>query len=276
VTTRSDDFQATTAGTPLGAPAGEVAGVADALPPRSVPGADTPASAVARHQKRRWSKAVDGWDHHGVVGLGRIIAAVVSAATSDGPLDMAVDIGAGTGAIAIPLAPQARRVVAVDVSQTMLERLAQRAEAEGVGNVEVLTRSIEELSFPPGSVDLVVSNYALHHLLDRDKALFVERAATWLRPGGRLVIGDMMIGRGTSAEDRKILAGKVQSLIGRGPGGWWRIAKNAWRLLLRVSERPVSPDVWVSLLRKHGFVDITAERIVAEAALVTGRRPPKP
>jgi 2-polyprenyl-3-methyl-5-hydroxy-6-metoxy-1,4-benzoquinol methylase len=233
-------------------------------------------SAVARHQKRRWSKAVDGWDHHGVVGLEQIIAAVVAASTSEGPLDVVVDVGAGTGAIAIPLAPSARKVVAVDISESMLDRLVERASDEGIENIEVRAAAIEELTFPPGSVDLVVSNYALHHLLDRDKDAFVGRAAGWLRPGGRLVIGDMMLGRGTTAEDRTIIAGKVRTLVGRGPGGWWRIAKNAWRLLLRVSERPVPLGTWEELLRRHGFVDGSARRVVAEAGLVTGRRPPAP
>lgn len=119
----------------------------------------------------------------------------------------------------------------------------------------------------------MVSNYALHHLLDRDKKVFVERAAGWLRPGGRLVIGDMMFGRGASAADRVVIRSKVKALAARGPGGWWRIAKNAVRFSLRLSERPLPAEAWTELLRNAGLVDVVTERVVAEAAIVSGRRP---
>ena len=52
------------------------------------------------------------------------------------------------------------------------------------------------------------------------RALF-PRIRGWLRPGGRLVIGDMMFGRGADAQDRAIIASKARSLLRRGPGGWW-------------------------------------------------------
>lgn len=43
----------------------------------------------------------------------------------------------------------------------------------------------------------------------------MERSFTWLRPGGRLVIGDMMFGRGADAADREIIRAKIRSLIGQ-------------------------------------------------------------
>jgi SAM-dependent methyltransferase len=122
--------------------------------------------------------------------------------------------------------------------------------------------------------DLVVSSYALHHLVDRDKQIFVEQAARWLRPGGKLVIGDMMFGRGVTSGDRAILASKVRIMLGRGPGGWWRIAKNAWRFLSRTSERPISMEAWTELLSDAGLMEVTGHRLVAEAAVVSGRRAP--
>lgn len=238
------------------------------IPSRSAPRGQ---EANVRSQRRRWTRAVDRWDHHGVAGLERVIAAVVDEATALHP-EVAVDIGAGTGAIAIPIAPSCRRVIAVDVSQAMLDRLAERAAAQGVTNLETMAAPAEQLELPAGSVDVVVSNYALHHLLDDDKAQFVRQAATWLRPGGSLVIGDMMLGRGAVAEDRAIMAKKVTLLLKRGPGGWWRIAKNGYRLVTRTSERPISMQAWTGLLEGAGFVDVTARRVVNEAGLVIGRR----
>ena len=59
----------------------------------------------------------------------------------------------------------------------------------------------------------------------------------------------------------------------KGPGGWWRIAKNAARYLLRVQERPVPTQAWTAMLIRAGFAGVTSATIVAEAGLVTGQRP---
>jgi SAM-dependent methyltransferase len=147
------------------------------------------------------------------------------------------------------------------------------AGRRGVIGLDGLAMPIEELVLPPGSVDLIVSSYALHHLRDADKARLVSAALGWLAPGGRLIIADMMLGRGTSSRDRAIIKSKVAALARKGPGGWWRIAKNAARYLLRMQERPVSMDTWIAMLTRSGFAGVTATAIVAEAGLVTGRRP---
>jgi len=86
----------------------------------------------------------------------------------------------------------------------------------------------------------------------------------------------MMFGRGASSRDRAIIKSKVAALARKGPGGWWRIAKNAARYLLRVQERPVSMDTWTTMLARSGFTEVTAITIVAEAGIVTGRRPEHP
>ena len=224
-----------------------------------------------RTQHRKWQRAAGTWDRHGAAGLRSVIDAVLSE-TPQGN-GVVVDVGAGTGALAVPLAARAQRVVAVDVSSAMLAELRLRSRRAGITNIESRVAPIEAFEMPPGSVDLVVSNYALHHLLDHDKQRFVERAAVWLRPGGKLVIGDMMLGRGGTAADRAIIASKVRVMLGRGPGGWWRLIKNVWRFSLRVSERPIPLHAWVTMLRSAGLVDVSARRIVAEAGVVCGRRP---
>ncbi len=97
----------------------------------------------------------------------------------------------------------------------------------------------------------------------------------WLRLGGRLVVSDMMFGRGGSTADRAIIRSKLTALARNGPGGWWRIAKNTARYLLRVQERPVSMGL-AAMLTGAGFAEVTAATIRAEAGLVTGRRPEDP
>jgi ubiquinone/menaquinone biosynthesis C-methylase UbiE len=151
--------------------------------------------------------------------------------------------------------------------------LAERAAQVGLGNVSTEVADLTEFELPPGSVDLIVSSYALHHLLDPDKQALVTRAARWLRPGGRLVVADMMFGRGASRRDRDILRQKAAALAAKGPGGWWRIVKNLTRYGLGVGqEHPATPEFWQATLRDAGFADVVFQPVVAEAGIVCGIR----
>jgi hypothetical protein len=84
----------------------------------------------------------------------------------------------------------------------------------------------------------------------------------------------MMFGRGASQRDLNILLQKVTALAAKGPGGWWRIAKNLTRFGLGVGqEHPATPEFWQEALRDAQFRDVIFEPIVAEAGLVRGVRP---
>lgn len=92
-----------------------------------------------------------------------------------------VDLGCGTGALARRLADDgANDVLAVDASARML------AAAEPHPRVRFLRADLETLALPAGRTDLVVSSMALHYVADY--AGLVRRIASWLRPGGRLVL----------------------------------------------------------------------------------------
>ena len=169
-----------------------------------------------RLQRWVWTRRASSWDHGGAGGLERVIDAVLDAAEVR-PGSVAIDLGCGTGQLSLPLARNGAYVMAVDVSRAMVDLLEAKATASGVRGILGVVTPIETLSLPEQSADLVISNYALHHLRDRDKAAFVEEAASWLRPGGRLVVGDMMFGRGATARDRSIIASKVAVLARRGP-----------------------------------------------------------
>jgi 2-polyprenyl-3-methyl-5-hydroxy-6-metoxy-1,4-benzoquinol methylase len=227
---------------------------------------------AVRRQRRVWSGRVTSWDQHGSAGLVQVTAAVLDVADVT-PDTQVVDLGCGNGQISLPLATRGAQVLAVDVSPAMVRQMESAATQAGVTSLEGLAMPIEDLTLPEQSVDLIVSSYALHHLRDADKARLVSAAFRWLRPGGRLVIADMMFGRGGSSRDRAIIKSKLTALARKGPGGWWRIAKNAARYLLRMQERPVSMDAWTTMLTRSGFAGITATTIVAEAGLVVGQRP---
>lgn len=205
-------------------------------------------------------------------GMEKVTAAVV-AAVNIRPGDRVIDLGCGAGPLSLPLAERGARVLAVDANPALLSRLDKTARDRSLSGLEVLARPIDCLSLPPASADLIVTSYALHRLRDADKQRIVAAAYHWLRPGGTLVVADMMFGRGTTSRDRAIIKSKVRVLARRGAGGWWRIAKNGYRYLIRVREHPASISTWTAMFARAGFTGITASSIVNEAGLVSGRRP---
>lgn len=244
-----------------------------ATPSPTPPPTPLPARRNIARQRRFWTRQAATWDHGAGnnPGLVKVVHTVLAEARAR-PEEHAVDLGCGSGQVTLALARTAASVLAVDVSQKMIDLLLDNARRAGIGNVEGRAVPIEELDFAPGSVDLVVSNYAFHHLRDADKPLVVKQIFGWLRPGGRFVLGDMMFGRGSDQRDREIIASKVSLLVRKGPGGWWRIAKNGGRYLFRTQERPVSMSAWVAMFEQAGFEDVEAVPVVNEAAVVRGTR----
>jgi SAM-dependent methyltransferase len=214
--------------------------------------------------ERTWDKRVEKWHSHvtSAAAFGKVLDQLLRLAAPQ-EADECVDLGAGTGFVTTALAPRVSSVLAVDISAAMAASLLQRATAAGLANVSAEV------------ADLVVSSYALHHLTDDEKRDLVARAAQWLRPDGRLVIADMMFGRGGSQRDRQILQQKVASLAAKGPGGWWRIAKNLGRYGLGVGqEHPATPEFWLAALREAGFTEVVFQPVIAEAGIVRGVRAP--
>jgi ubiquinone/menaquinone biosynthesis C-methylase UbiE len=103
-----------------------------------------------------------------------------------------VDLGAGTGTLALAAAPLFGRVVAADVSPAMIAVAERKAAELGVSNVECVQAgflSYEHLGEP---ADVVYTRNALHHLPDFWKAVALERIASILRPRGILRLRDIV------------------------------------------------------------------------------------
>jgi len=106
-----------------------------------------------------------------------------------GPSEMVLDVGTGTGVVALALAEEAGRVVGCDISEGMLEQARAKAEARGADNVSFTEGRFREPEVE--AADVVTSNFAMHHLADEQKRDAVEVMAD-LDPR-RVVLGDVML-----------------------------------------------------------------------------------
>jgi ubiquinone/menaquinone biosynthesis C-methylase UbiE len=98
------------------------------------------------------------------------------------------DLGCGTGQVSHWLAPFSERIIAVDSSKEMLK--AARERLAGQRHIELRQGPLEKLPIDNGELDVALLMLVLHHLPEPKRAL--AEAARTLKPGGRLLILDMM------------------------------------------------------------------------------------
>jgi 2-polyprenyl-3-methyl-5-hydroxy-6-metoxy-1,4-benzoquinol methylase len=100
----------------------------------------------------------------------------------------ALDVGCGSGRLAFELAQRFESVLAVDISEPMLE-LARRDRS--APNIEYRRADANELDVQ-GEFDAVVSHTTLHHMADLPATL--EHLRSLVTPGGRLIVVDIVKG----------------------------------------------------------------------------------
>lgn len=189
------------------------------------------------------------------------------------PQDVVVDVGAGTGLLTLAAAPQVQRVWAIDIAPAMLEYLRTKAASAGLDNVELATASAASLPLVDEVATVVVSNYCLHHLDEPGKRRALAEMHRVLRPGGRVVFGDMMFQVSLAdARDRQVIADKVRSMARMGPAGLARLARNGLRYARGAWEQPARAEWWEAALRQAGFADVGVEVLDHEGGIAWGRR----
>src|SRR5580700_10720668 len=99
------------------------------------------------------------------------------------------DLGAGDGTISQLMAERAKRVIAIDNSEKMVEFGGELAKKHGISNLEYRLGDLEDVPIRAGTVDLAFLSQALHHARHPERAL--GEAWRILKPGGRIAILDL-------------------------------------------------------------------------------------
>jgi ubiquinone/menaquinone biosynthesis C-methylase UbiE len=128
------------------------------------------------------------------------------------------DLGCGTGAVSQALAPFVEQVIAVDESNAMLT--AARKRLHGVDNVDIRNGRLEALPLADGEVDVALLFLVLHYATE--PARVIAEAVRVLKPGGRLLVLDMMP---HDRQDLRQTMGHLwQGFDADTLGGWMRAA----------------------------------------------------
>lgn len=104
-----------------------------------------------------------------------------------------LEIGTGTGEIAIRLSQKCKKIYACDVSKPMLNFASNKAKSHGLKNIEFIHSGFLNYKLEPASCDAVITQLALHHLPDFWKSIALLRINNTLKKGGRFFLLDSIL-----------------------------------------------------------------------------------
>ena len=110
------------------------------------------------------------------------------------PGEAVLDVGCGTGGVTIPASQRvgaAGKAAGIDPSPEMIAVAGQKAHQKGL-DIDFRVGVIEALPFPDESFDVVTSSLMMHHLPEQLQVKGLAEIYRVLKPGGRLLIADMI------------------------------------------------------------------------------------
>lgn len=180
-----------------------------------------------------WARSYDVLTGVMLLGQQRKFVDSIVARAQIQPGETVLDVGCGTGALAIAArlnAPEDAVIHGLDASSAMIERARQKAAQAGA-NVDFQPGLAEALPFADATFDLVMNSMVVHHLPGDLKARAFAEMYRVLKPGGRLLVVDF------EPPTNPLVRAFLTQLLGRG--------------MLSIDNRTLPP-----LLKAAGFADV--------------------
>lgn len=106
--------------------------------------------------------------------------------------DLILEIGTGTGELALRFSAYCRKVVAIDVSKTMISFAKMKAESQKKTNIHFCNAGFLTYENYDEPFDVIVTQLALHHLPDYWKMIALKRIYGMLKEGGKFYLRDVV------------------------------------------------------------------------------------
>lgn len=126
-----------------------------------------------------------------------------------GPGTRMLDVAAGSGALAVPAAQRGAHVVATDVSTGLIDRLARRAQTEGLAHLDAQVMDGQALDLADGTFDVAASQFGLNLFPDIPRG--ASELARVTRPGGTVLVA--VFGSPQKAEFLGFFLGAVKATV---------------------------------------------------------------
>lgn len=145
-----------------------------------------------------------------------------------------LDLGSGGGIdvfLAANKVGEQGKVIGVDMTEEMVKTATQNAEKGGYSNVEFRLGEIEKLPIEDNCVDVIISNCVIN--LTPDKLIAYKEAIRVLKPGGRMLVSDL------------VTIGDLPDEIRRSFDAWSNCIAGA-----------MEKDAYIDTIKDAGFSDI--------------------
>gem|GEM_PF-5774454 len=176
-----------------------------------------------------------------------------------------LDVGASDGAITQVLMPSFKRGVAVEIDK----HASQRLKSKEIPGLDVITVPIQEY-VPDHKFDVILVSHSLYYIEEKDRMNQIKRMASWLKPGGKLIL--LYTVHGSSQKDlsrmKKALSIPSQPIDGRAIKD--RLISEGFEASLEILESTVTADLDEMLrivpfvLKKAALQSATADPQVRE------------
>ncbi len=169
-----------------------------------------------------------------------------------GTEDVVIDIGCGEALSADIVAACCRRLWLCESASTVRQRLADRFAS--APNIKVCDETLPDVA--AGEADLIIANSVLQYLTREDVAIALNLWRGKLKPGGRLILGDVLQENTSALHDAGALLSLAmrEGFLGAALLGLARTSFSEYaRLRKRLGLLRFAPDEILALLASHGF-----------------------